>query len=233
MLIAGFPAGVFATNCYVVAPGPGERCVVVDPGQAAMPALAQTLREHNLRPAAVLLTHGHVDHTWSVAPVCGAHDIPAFIHPRDRAQLSDPLSAVSPEFAAVLKSETFTEPADVRELADGQSLGFFAPLGLEFAVDHAPGHTGGSVTFRLARGTGEPDLLFSGDVLFAGSIGRTDLPGGDHAAMLASLDRVILPLPDETVVLPGHGPQTTIGRERAANPYLQGLKSPEGKRPGL
>ena len=198
-----------------------------------MPALTRTLREHGLRPAAVLLTHGHLDHTWSVAPVCGAYDIPAFIHPRDRAQLSDPLSAVGPELAAMLGSETFTEPADVRELADGQNLGFSGPLGLEFTVEHAPGHTGGSVTFRLAQGAAEPDLLFSGDVLFAGSIGRTDLPGGDHAAMLASLNRVILPLPDETVVLPGHGPQTTIGRERAANPYLQGLKSPEGKRPGL
>jgi glyoxylase-like metal-dependent hydrolase (beta-lactamase superfamily II) len=108
------------------------------------------------------------------------------------------------------------EPADVRELADGQTLEL---AGLSLGVRHAPGHTLGSVVFTAE--TADEPLLFSGDLLFAGSIGRTDLPGGSYPAILDSLARVVLPLDDATVVLPGHGPQTTVGRERAGNPYLQ------------
>jgi hydroxyacylglutathione hydrolase len=113
---------------------------------------------------------------------------------------------------------TMTEPDEVAPLVDGGTLSI---AGIELTVDHAPGHTGGSVLLRAASGTGP--VCFSGDVLFAGSIGRTDLPGGDGEAMLASLRDKILPLADETVVLPGHGPSTTIGRERASNPYLRNL----------
>jgi glyoxylase-like metal-dependent hydrolase (beta-lactamase superfamily II) len=119
---------------------------------------------------------------------------------------------------------TYSEPDDVAELADGQSLEI---AGLSITVSHAPGHTGGSVLFR-APGADAP-CCFTGDVVFAGSIGRTDLPGGDMAAMWASLRDKVLPLPDETVLLPGHGPSTTIGRERGTNPYLReaaGLSAP-------
>ena len=236
MLITGFPAGSWATNCYVVAPDANERCVIIDPGQDSVAALDEVLREHKLQPAAVILTHGHLDHTWSVAPVCGAHDIPAFIHPLDRFQLSDPGRALGlPPNSPILGGLTFTEPSDVRELADGGTLDLRDALGLSFVVDHAPGHTEGSVTFRLPSpgSSADPDVLFSGDLLFAGSIGRSDLPGGDSAVLLESLARVCLPLPDETVVLSGHGPQTTIGRERASNPFLKGLKSVDSARPGL
>ncbi len=219
MLIAGFPAGSFATNCYVLAPGPGEECVIIDPGQDAEPGIAEILHEHRLKPVAVLLTHGHIDHIWSVAPVCGARDIPAYIHPADRALLSDPARGLSPQVGQQLFGGlAFSEPADVAELADGMTVRL---AGLELTVDHAPGHTPGSVAFRLARG-----VLFSGDLLFAHSIGRTDLPGGDYPAILESLARVCLTLPDETAVLPGHGPQTTIGAERASNPFLAGLTPP-------
>ena len=235
MLIAGFPAGSFGTNCYVVAPGPGERCVVVDPGQDAVGDLTDLLREHRLRPAAVVLTHGHLDHMWSVTPVCGAHDIPAYIHPADRFMLADPLKGVSPQLAAMIGDATFTEPDQVRELADGVALGLDSVLGFDLVVDHAPGHTKGSVTFTLPRldDAGDPDVMLSGDLLFAGSIGRSDLPGGDPAEMNVSLARVVLPRPDDTVVLPGHGGRTTIGRERASNPFLRGLKSVDSARPGL
>ncbi|MGW0069835.1 MBL fold metallo-hydrolase [Streptosporangium sandarakinum] len=230
MLIAGFPAGSFQTNCYVVAPAAGEECVVVDPGQNAVADLDYVLREHRLRPVAVLVTHGHVDHMWSVAPVCGARDVPAWIHPEDRDLLSDPgkglpLAARQQFFGGM----TFTEPDDVRELADGQVLEL---AGMEITVDHAPGHTRGSVTFRLPASEEIPDVMFSGDLLFAGSIGRTDLPGGDHPTILRSLAAKCLPLPDETVVLPGHGPQTTIGRERATNPYLAELAGRAESAPG-
>jgi glyoxylase-like metal-dependent hydrolase (beta-lactamase superfamily II) len=235
VLIAGFPAGSFGTNCYVVAPGPGERCVVVDPGQDAVDGLTELLREHRLRPAAVVLTHGHLDHMWSVTPVCGAHDIPAYIHPADRFMLADPLKGVSPQLAAMVGEATFTEPDEVRELADGRPLGLASALGFDLVVDHAPGHTKGSVTFTVPRldETGDPDVMFSGDLLFAGSIGRSDLPGGDPAEMTASLARVVLPRPDDTVVLPGHGGRTTIGRERASNPFLRGLANVDSARPGL
>jgi hydroxyacylglutathione hydrolase len=230
VLVAGFPAGAFAANCYVVASAPGEECVIIDPGQDAENGINEILAEHRLRPAAVLLTHGHIDHVWSVAPVCGAKGIPAYIHPDDRALLSDPakglpLGAGQQLFGGL----EFTEPDDVKELSDGMTLSL---VGLEIVVGHAPGHTEGSVTFRLPTGTPitaqgkskiDVDVLFSGDLLFAGSIGRTDLPGGDYPTILRSLARVCLTLPDETVVLSGHRPQTTIGAERQSNPFLASL----------
>ncbi|MFC7387825.1 MULTISPECIES: MBL fold metallo-hydrolase [Sphaerisporangium] len=214
MLIDGFPAGSLQANCYVVAPAAGEECVIVDPGQDAVRGLDDMLREHRLKPVAVLLTHGHIDHMWSVAPVCGARDVPAWIHPEDRDLLTDPGKGLSLMTRQQLFGGlSFTEPDDVRELSDGAVLDI---AGMAITVDHAPGHTRGSVTFRLP---GER-VMFSGDLLFAGSIGRSDLPGGDYPTILRSLGSVCLTLPDDTTVLPGHGPQTTIGRERATNPYL-------------
>jgi len=218
VLVAGFPAAAFGTNCYVVAAAAGERCVVVDPGVGVAEYLDEVLSTHRLEPAAVLLTHGHIDHTFSVTPVCGANDVPAYIHPDDADLLSDPARGFGPAieqmFAAGLD---WTEPADVRPLPDDGSVQI---AGMAITVDHAPGHTRGSVLFRLPDAEDSRDLVLSGDVLFAGSIGRTDLPGGDYTAMMRSLATKILPLADETVVLPGHGPRTTIGRERASNPYL-------------
>ncbi|RYP86107.1 MBL fold metallo-hydrolase [Nocardioides guangzhouensis] len=223
MFIAGFPAGPWGTNCYLVATGPGTECVVVDPGKDAAPGIEEVVREHRLKPVAVLLTHGHIDHMWSVTPVSGTYDATAWIHPGDRHLLTDPMAGLSPESAQMLLGgkHTFTEPDDVRELADGQALGL---AGLQVTVDHTPGHTEGSVTFRTPYGEqGVSEVMFSGDLLFAGSIGRTDLPGGDHPTMLRSLAAKVLPLADDVVVLPGHGEQTSIGRERATNPFLQDL----------
>jgi hydroxyacylglutathione hydrolase len=259
VLVAGFPAGAFAANCYIVASAPGTECVIIDPGQDSERGIDEVLAEHRLKPAAVLLTHGHIDHVWSVAPVCGAKGIPAFIHPDDRVLLSDPARGfplgTGQELFGGLE---FTEPDDVKELADGMTLRL---VGLEIVVNHAPGHTEGSVTFRLpmdeppiAQGKSKIDaaetarpvgagaetaapagagVLFSGDLLFAGSIGRTDLPGGDYPTILRSLARVCLTLPDETVVLSGHGPQTTIGAERRTNPFLTGLNPASGPSRGL
>jgi glyoxylase-like metal-dependent hydrolase (beta-lactamase superfamily II) len=215
VFIVGFPAGPPATNCFLVAPAQGEECVVVDPGIGAEPELEDALREHRLEPVAVLLTHGHFDHTWSVVPVCGAKGIPAYIAPGDRRQLVDPWSPIGiPVGTPLFGRFTFGEPDDVRPLADGDVVQL---AGLELAVNHTPGHTPGSVTFRHGL-----DLI-GGDLLFAGSIGRTDFPGGSMQQMMDSLARVVLPLPDETVVWPGHGPTTTVGRERATNPFLQEL----------
>ena len=223
MLIAGFPAGPWGTNCYVLATGPGSECVVVDPGKDASEGVAEVVREHRLKPVSVLVSHGHIDHMWCVAPVAGAYDATAWIHPRDRHLLSDPMSGLSPETAGMLLggSYEFAEPDDVAELTDLQTLQL---AGLDFVVDHTPGHTQGSVTFRTPYGEqGISELMLSGDLLFAGSIGRTDLPGGDHPTMLRSLRDKVLPLADDIVVLPGHGEQTSIGRERATNPFLLDL----------
>lgn len=220
VLIAGFPAGSWGTNCYVVAAGPGEPCLIIDPGQDSIDGVHQIIREQRLAPAAVLLTHGHIDHVWSVAPLSREFEVPAYIHTEDRYRLEDiagtSIVAAREQLLAMTKNSLeLTEPDDVRLLSDEQVVDM---VGLQFTVRHAPGHTEGSVVFE-----GE-EVLFSGDVLFAGSIGRTDLPGGSHEDMLDSLRRVILPAADDLVVLPGHGPQTTIAAERASNPYLRALQ---------
>lgn len=226
MLVAGFPAGSFQTNCYVLAPGPGQACVVVDPGQDAVEPLERLLADHRLTPVAVLLTHGHFDHTFSVAPVCDGHDVPAFIHPDDRAMLADPLKGLSADAMAFFGGRlALREPREVRRLDDGESLEL---AGLRLRVDHTPGHTPGSVLFTTATDDGD-EVILAGDTLFAGSIGRTDLPGGDHATMLRSLRDKLLTRDDAAYVLPGHGATTTIGRERASNPFLQGLVPAPGR----
>jgi len=220
VLVVGFPAGPWQTNCWVVAPAAGEECIVIDPGHGAEQPLDDVLERHRLRPVAVLLSHGHVDHIWSVVPVCGAKGVPALIHPADRGMLADPAGAMgAPPGTPILGRLDWSEPDDVRELVDGEQLEL---AGLTLRVDTTPGHTPGSVTFTSAI-DGDGLEFFSGDLLFAGSIGRTDLPGGSWEQMQESLLRVPLALPDDTVVRPGHGPDTTIGRERAANPFLLDL----------
>jgi hydroxyacylglutathione hydrolase len=217
VFIAGFASDATATNCWIVAPAVGEQCVIIDPGIGIGPRLDDIIAENHLHPIAVLLTHGHFDHTFSVVPVCQANDIPALIHPADRGQLLDPWTAVGRPYGTPLmglESLTLAEPDDVRDLGDGDRVTL---AGLDFTVSHAPGHSLGSVVFGL------DDTLFSGDVLFAGSIGRVDFPGCSMELMFDSLRRVILPMDDGVTVHTGHGPSTTIGRERATNPYLQAL----------
>lgn len=224
MFIAGFPAGPWGTNCYLAATAPGSECVVIDPGKGAADGVDQLVREHDLKPVAVLVTHGHIDHMWCVAPVAGTYDATAYIHPADRALLTDPMMGMSAETSAMMLggNYTFAEPDDVQELQDADVITL---AGLEFTVDHAPGHTPGSITFRSPYGQdGISEVMYAGDLLFAGSIGRTDLPGGDHDTMMQSLRTKVLALPDDIVVLPGHGEQTSIGRERATNPFLLELQ---------
>jgi len=216
VLVTAVEAQAFGTNCYVVATAAGEQCVLIDPGIGVLDRVQAVCDQHRLRPAAVVLTHGHLDHTFSVAPVCDASGITAYIHPDDRYLLADPAKALSMDLTQLFGGRLpYREPSDVALLPDGAPIEL---AGLTLTIDHAPGHTRGSVLIRTPGD--EAPLCFSGDVLFAGSIGRTDLPGGDHATMLASLRDKVLPLADETVVLPGHGPLTTIGRERRSNPFL-------------
>ena len=201
--------------------------MIIDPGMDAAAGVTELILEHRLKPVAVILTHGHLDHMFSVTPLCRSYASSCWVHPDDRVLLADPLRAMGLETRLLLERLTgrpavFTEPDDVRELTDGAEV---AVAGLRFDAIHAPGHTPGSTMFQTAY-QGHPDVdsvVFSGDVLFAGSIGRTDLPGGNLADMLKSLRTKVLPLPDTVAVLPGHGPQTTMARERVGNPYLQNL----------
>lgn len=213
MLVAGFPAQMYATNCWVLATGEGSECIVIDPGMPDVSQeLADLLNKHRLKPVATLLTHGHLDHTFSVVPICDGYGIPAYIHSEDRNLLLDPAAAVSPEFGATLASMSFSEPREVKELKSGEE---FELVGLKFKAIHSPGHTRGSLMFLVDEQT-----LISGDVLFAGSIGRTDLPTGSGSDMQKTLSKKVLTLNDEIRVLPGHGPETMIGYERKNNPYL-------------
>lgn len=215
MLITGFPAGVLACNCYVLAPHAGADAVIVDPGQSAFGRLRTILDENRLTPAAVLLTHGHLDHMWSAQKVADTYGCGVYIHPQDRLMLTDPIKGIGPRLGQLALGALFREPRQVIELEqDGQLLDFG---GVAVTVDHTPGHTLGSVCFRTSG------LTFTGDTLFKGSVGRTDLFGGSGRDLMNSLVTKLLVLDDDTVVLPGHGEKSTIGIERRTNPFLEGL----------
>jgi hydroxyacylglutathione hydrolase len=221
-LITGFPAGMLQCNCYVLAQRQGTDAIVVDPGQRAMGPLRRILDENRLTPAAVLLTHGHIDHMWSAQKVSDAYGCPVYIHPEDRFMLTDPIVGIGPRLAQKVAGAFFREPKQVVELdRDGDKL----DLGnITVNVDHTPGHTRGSVVFRVTSDTDpEKETVFSGDTLFERSVGRTDLFGGSGRDLLTSIVEKLLVLDDKTVVLPGHGNATTIGAERRGNPYIAGL----------
>ena len=217
--MTGFAAGMLQCNCYVLATKQGADAIVVDPGQRAMGPLRRILDENRLTPAAVLLTHGHIDHIWSAQKVADTYGCPAYIHPEDRLMLTDPIKGLGPRLAQLAMAAVFREPRQVVEFerdVDKIDVG-----GFTVTVDHTPGHTRGSVVFRLS-GAGQ-EFAFTGDTLFKQSIGRTDLFGGSGRDLLTSIVSKLLVLDDETVVLPGHGPRSTIGAERRTNPFLEGL----------
>ena len=224
VLLTGFPAGMLACNCYVLARRAGSDAIIVDPGQRAMGTLRRILDENRLTPAAVLLTHGHIDHIWSAQKVADTYGCPAFIHPADRFMLADPIRGFGPRIGQLAVGALFREPRQVVDLdRDGETLDFG---GITVAVDHTPGHTRGSVVFRVpdaAGGSGCGELAFTGDTLFKQSVGRTDLPGGSGRDLMDSIITKLLVLDDDTAVLPGHGESSTIGLERRTNPFLQGL----------
>jgi hydroxyacylglutathione hydrolase len=204
---------MFATNCWIIADVPGGECIIVDPGMPDVSdTVAMVLNEHKLKAVATIITHGHLDHTFSIVPVADGYGIPTYIHSEDRALLLHPERAHGAEFLATLSAMNFVEPSDVRELRHGAELEM---LGMKFRAIHSPGHTRGSLMFSV-----DDEVLISGDVLFAGAIGRTDLPSGSSSDMQETLVNKVLTLPDHLRVLPGHGPDTNIGHERRTNPYL-------------
>jgi glyoxylase-like metal-dependent hydrolase (beta-lactamase superfamily II) len=212
IVVASEVLWVAQTNTYVVAAAPGGPAIVVDaPPDPA--AISDLLLKHDLTPVAILLTHGHVDHAGGAGAVSRAHAVSAYSHPDDDFLTLDPQSQLQRLFGLAPPGD-FAPPDLMLELVHGQTLDL---AGLSLEVVHTPGHTPGHCCFHL----GAEGVLFSGDQLFAGSIGRTDLPGGNIAALASSMRERVMTLADDTRVLPGHGPETTIARERGTNPFRE------------
>lgn len=227
MLIEGLPLWLAGTNAWIVAPdGPGGECVLIDaPPDPA--AILGRIAHHGLRLVALLSTHGHVDHVGGVTEVVKGSDghVPVRIHDEDRHMLLDPVGT-SGGFGRYLEQAGLDvrPPELVGGIDDGERI---SGAGMTFTALHTPGHTRGSVCFRLEV-EGERPILFSGDHLFKGSIGRFDLPGGSFEELMASMAEKILPMDDDIAVLPGHGETTTIGQERRFNPFLLELQQQLG-----
>lgn len=204
--VVTLPNGTFAENCYLVADAERREAVIVDPGEEAGLFLERLERER-WTVTGIWLTHAHVDHVAGVKQVKAATGAPIWLHPHDR-----PLYDHAAEQAMMFGLRVDQPPPPDHELKDGATVSVGA---YEFAVMHTPGHSPGSVTFA---GHG---MLLVGDVLFAGSVGRTDLPGGDTAALLHSIRDKLYVAPNDTAVLSGHGPATTIGAEKQSNPFAK------------
>lgn len=219
MIIEALPLWHFQTNCYIVGDRPGGKAIVIDiPGEPDV--VAERLDEHDLTPIAILHTHGHIDHLGGSGQFSRNYGgLPAYIHPLDRDRLVDPRSQLG-GLAAMLGDLEIDPPDEIIAIDEGDKLDL---AGFPLKAIHTPGHTPGHLCYLLSdveTDDGSADILFSGDHLFAGSVGRTDLPGGDWEVLMNSMREKILPLPDETLVAPGHGPITTIGQERKTNPFL-------------
>ncbi|GAA1866999.1 MBL fold metallo-hydrolase [Brevibacterium marinum] len=201
-------------NCYAVRAEGEDDCVFIDSGFDCAPGLAEIVEEENLVPRAVLLTHGHPDHVLGLTDVLSRWNVPVHLGDPDRYRLDKPAETLSPQFAQMLEPlvRGWSAP-EVNALVDAQTL---EVAGLTITALAAPGHTEGSTLLRV-HADGE-EIIFTGDVVFAGAIGRVDLPGGDASAMAQSL-RAFTTLPD-VPIYPGHGPRSRVGHESATNPFL-------------
>ena len=221
MILELVRAQYFGTNCWIFAPDKNSECFIVDPGMAIpdlVSEIGEVISKHNLKPIATVVTHGHLDHTFSVLAFDEKYGVATYIHPKDREFLANPMGLLTPggPIRSILQEmgvDSFKEPSDLRELSDGSEIEI---AGFTLKALHAPGHTPGSTIFIV-----DDEYLISGDVLFQNSIGNTTSRLGSDSEMKKTLRNVILPLEDELIVLPGHGAETTIGRERKNNEYLQ------------
>jgi hydroxyacylglutathione hydrolase len=225
VIVSRIVAPYFGTNCWILAPQRGSECIIVDPGIDVPDLTApimEAVKRDNLKPIAALITHGHVDHMFSLLPLAEVSGLrTSYIHSFDRELLGNPEIGLGPAGLALMAElapdKKWSEPDRVEELKNGDQLQI---AGLDIEAIHAPGHTRGSTLFKIGR-----EILLSGDVLFKGAIGRTDLPTSSPEDMNSSLREKILPLADDLRVLPGHGDETTIGLERISNPFLLALTS--------
>ncbi len=206
MKVQSVVVGDFEVNCYILMDD-AQGALVIDPG-ADPEAVARVIEQHRLSVRAYLITHGHMDHVSGLADLVGLYPAPVAIHPKDHVWAFTDRNEMLPYYATPARP-----PRIERDLADGQE---WTDGGFAYRVIETPGHSPGSVCFHFP----EQEALFTGDTLFAGSVGRTDLAGGDDRLLNESL-RVLARLPDATVVFPGHGPKSTIGQEKATNPFLR------------
>jgi len=214
MIIESRELWLAATNTYVVAPEAGGPAVIID-APPEPEAVVDLLSKHELTPVALLVTHGHIDHAGGAGAVVRLTDVDAYLHPDDDFLVADPAVALRSLFGVIPEPGQFDFPV-YSPLEDKSRLRL---AGLDFDVIHTPGHTPGHCCFVLD----EAGIMFSGDQLFAGAVGRWDLPGGDYEQLMASMRDRVLVYPDQMEVLPGHGPTTTLGRERRTNPFLLDL----------
>jgi hydroxyacylglutathione hydrolase len=207
LVVVSIPNGQFVENCYLLADATAGEAVIIDPGEESERFLLE-LKNRGWTLKAIWLTHAHIDHIMGVGAVHRSTGAPIHLHPSDR-----PLYDALPQYGSWVGMRLSPAPPPQVELEAGQVL---RVGGLEFGVRFTPGHSPGSVSFVA------PGMIFGGDVLFNGSVGRTDLPGGDPATLMATIQSEFLSLPDSTVVHSGHGPDTTVGVERLTNPFLTG-----------
>jgi len=217
MLLETLTIGMLATNCYILAPGTRSPAVVIDPA-GEIKSIVSRLHKAELDCVGILCTHGHVDHVAGAGPLSDAVGAPVYIHQSDAGALASPRTRLVGLAGGVMA----TRPRQVQYL-DGGDRVEVSDLTLE--VLHTPGHSRGGLSFYL------PGYLFCGDLIFRGSIGRTDLKGGSLQALLRSVREKVWRLPDDTKIMPGHGPATTLGEERRSNPFLMGLDSYGASRP--
>jgi len=208
MILETFPVGPLQCNCTVLGDEASGEAMVVDPGDN-IPHILNLIEKHRLKLKQIVVTHGHIDHVGGALRLKKVTGAPVLLNQNDLTLLK--MMSVQAAWLGVATPEV--APPDV-SAEEGMSVGI---AGHTASVLHTPGHTQGSICLHFAP----EKLLLAGDTLFAGSIGRTDLPGGDSRQIIRSLHDRLLVLPDETRVIPGHGPETTIGEERATNPFLQ------------
>lgn len=228
MFIRQLPLWIAQTNCWIISRSKSEsECILVDvPPEPA--ALSQILITNHLRPVALFATHGHVDHIGGIAEISRfkgerreSGPIPVNIHTNDRHMLLDPIGTSGLLAEELIKMQLdLAPPEKIDCLSDGDVI---KGLNMTFQAIHTPGHTQGSTCFLLRDDQSSESVLFSGDHLFKGSVGRTDLPGGSFEALIESMKQKIFPLDDQLSVLPGHGDATTVGYEKATNPFLQNI----------
>jgi len=207
MQVETIPVSPFETNCYIIRPDDENNCVVIDPGDEDE-KIIDFIEKNNLNPKAILLTHGHADHIAAVKPIKEKFDIPLYVGKGEEQLLENPSANVSAIFGFQItcpKPEHILNDSDVFEIGS-----------MKFTVFATPGHSPGGICYFIEN------KLFCGDTLFNGSVGRTDLPGGDYQTLIKSIDKNILSLPDDIICYPGHGPATTVGEERRNNPFLTG-----------
>ena len=208
MVVKTLTLGPFESNCYIVFRKECRSALVIDPGDG-VPEILDFIRKHELKVVAYPITHGHIDHVYGLARVYAKHPAPIAMHPEDSRWAFTDINAMRPFY------ETPEAPAEIaRSLKEGQT---WDDAGMKYSIIETPGHSPGGVCLYFK----ENGILFSGDTLFRGSIGRTDLPGGDLAQEMTSICDRLLTLPDDTIVLPGHMQETTVAFEKQNNPFVQ------------